>query len=177
MAPEHEARPRAAVYDHESEEPRRRRRPAADWGVGEDIFDRMPSRRVNRGERRAEHHETAVAVASRDDAAARGAVASRDDDAAARGADVSWDEGAAPRRAAESRGENILPRRAAASWDEDADFGGHLMAAPPERQRAPVESWMDDDARPLVPGESRTIVIGGDDDVDAVEEAEPKVRR
>src|SRR5436309_38730 len=36
-----------AFYDHEiDEEPRtggRRRRPAADWGVGEDIFDRMPS--------------------------------------------------------------------------------------------------------------------------------------
>jgi len=44
MAPENEARPQAAFYDHESEEPRRRRRPAADWGVGEDIFDRMPGR-------------------------------------------------------------------------------------------------------------------------------------
>ena len=54
MAPEHEARERA-FYDHESDEPRRRRRPAADWGVGEDIFDRMPSRRFTRAERRAEH--------------------------------------------------------------------------------------------------------------------------
>ena len=60
MAPEHEARPRADFYDHESEEPRRRRRPAADWGVGEDIFDRMPSRRFARAERRAEHHEIVI---------------------------------------------------------------------------------------------------------------------
>src|SRR3954466_12921784 len=56
MAPEHEVRERT-LYDHESDEPRRRRRPAADWGVGEDIFDRMPSRRFARADRRAEHHD------------------------------------------------------------------------------------------------------------------------
>src|SRR4051812_29120122 len=55
MAPEQEARERA-FYDHESDEPHRHRRPAADWGVGEDIFDRMPSRRFTRADRRAEHH-------------------------------------------------------------------------------------------------------------------------
>jgi hypothetical protein len=50
MSPEHEARNRV-FYDHEDEEPRRRRRPVADWGVGEDVFDRMPSRRfVRRGD-------------------------------------------------------------------------------------------------------------------------------
>src|SRR4051795_3434132 len=57
MAPEHDARNRA-FYDHESDEPSsRRRRAAADWGVNEDIFDRMPSRRFARSDRRAEHHE------------------------------------------------------------------------------------------------------------------------
>ena len=57
MAPEHDARTRA-FYDHESDEPRRRRRrAAADWGVNEDIFDRMPSRRFRRP--RAEHHDDA----------------------------------------------------------------------------------------------------------------------
>jgi hypothetical protein len=51
MPPEHEARSRA-FYDHEQDEPRGRRRHAvADWGVSEDAFDRMPSRRfVRRGE-------------------------------------------------------------------------------------------------------------------------------
>src|SRR5690349_23983419 len=58
MAPEQEARERA-FYDHESEQPRRRRRAAADWGVNEDIFDRMPSR-FSRVERRAEHHEIVI---------------------------------------------------------------------------------------------------------------------
>jgi hypothetical protein len=49
--PEHEARVRA-FYDHEAEEPRagRRRRQIADWGVGEDVFDRLPSRRFSRVE-------------------------------------------------------------------------------------------------------------------------------
>ncbi len=57
MAPEHDAHPQA-FYDHETDEPSgRRRRAAADWGVNEDIFDRMPSRRFTRADRRAEHHE------------------------------------------------------------------------------------------------------------------------
>jgi hypothetical protein len=50
--PDHEARGRA-VYDHDNEEPRtsaRRRRPAADWGVGEELFDHMPRRRFARDE-------------------------------------------------------------------------------------------------------------------------------
>ena len=38
------------VYDHEHEEPRsgRRRRPVADWGVGEDMFEHMPRNRFSR---------------------------------------------------------------------------------------------------------------------------------
>jgi hypothetical protein len=57
MAPEHDARTRA-FYDHESDEQSpRRRRAAVDWGVNEDIFDRMPSRRFKRSDRRAEHHD------------------------------------------------------------------------------------------------------------------------
>ena len=48
--------PSRAVYDHTEEEPRpagRRRRPVADWGVGEELFDGMPGRRF---ERRGEDH-------------------------------------------------------------------------------------------------------------------------
>src|SRR4051794_30106249 len=57
MPPEHAARPRA-FYDQESDEQApRRRRAAADWGVNEDIFDRMPSRRFKRTDRRAEHRD------------------------------------------------------------------------------------------------------------------------
>jgi hypothetical protein len=82
MAPEHEAHPRA-FYDHESDAPSRRRRPAADWGVGEDIFDRMPSPRFTRAERRAEH------VATPEDRPVR---------AADEWATSSWDDAAGRRR-------------------------------------------------------------------------------
>src|SRR4051794_40417445 len=80
MAPEHEARLRADFYDHENGEPRRRRRPAADWGVNEDIFDRMPSRfaRVNR---RAEHHDQVVVLRADEGGGRRREVASWGEDA------------------------------------------------------------------------------------------------
>jgi hypothetical protein len=47
MPPEHEARSRA-FYDHEQDEPRGRRHAVADWGVSEDVFDRMPGPRFSR---------------------------------------------------------------------------------------------------------------------------------
>src|SRR4051812_44931615 len=88
MAPDHEARLRADFHDHEIDEPRRRRRPAADWGVNEDIFDRMPSRfaRVNR---RAEHHEKVVVLRADPNEGRRREVASW-------GADA-WADEPAPR--------------------------------------------------------------------------------
>jgi hypothetical protein len=63
---ESEVRGAAIFYDHELEDGHatgRRRRPAADWGVGEELFDHMPSRRRFRpGEPGARHesprHET-----------------------------------------------------------------------------------------------------------------------
>jgi hypothetical protein len=49
---EHQARLERDVYDHEHDEPHgsggRRRRPVADWGVGDDVFDHMPRRRFSR---------------------------------------------------------------------------------------------------------------------------------
>src|SRR4051812_39751187 len=161
MAPEHEARPRAAVYDHESDEPRRRRRPAADWGVGEDIFDRMPSRRFKRGERRAEHQEIVI---RRADAEGQLAVAQYEADVydePARRADEGWDE--TPRR----RTENQAPRRVVAAWDDEAprrtvEVWSDDTPADGGGSRRPVESWLDDEDRPLVRGESRTIVLSRD---------------
>ena len=71
MPPEHEANTQA-FYDHEQDEPRgRRRRAVADWGVSEDVFDRMPSRRfVRRGEapRERSRREDEVRGAERGDA-------------------------------------------------------------------------------------------------------------
>ena len=56
---DHEARGRA-FYDHDEDEPRtpgRRRRPAADWGVGDELFDHMPRRRFGRDEQPRRGHE------------------------------------------------------------------------------------------------------------------------
>jgi len=52
MSDHHARSARDDLYDHdrEIEEPRsgRRRRPVADWGVGEDMFDHMPRNRFSR---------------------------------------------------------------------------------------------------------------------------------
>lgn len=48
---DHHARPaRDDLYDHDHEEPRsgRRRRPVADWGVGDDVFESLPRNRFSR---------------------------------------------------------------------------------------------------------------------------------
>ncbi len=73
-----DARGLRAVYDHEEDQPRRRRRPVADWGVGEDVFDHMPRRRFGRDDhpRRGAHERPARAL---DDAPWNGDDAPRDD--------------------------------------------------------------------------------------------------
>jgi hypothetical protein len=50
MSDHHARSARDDVYDHEHEEPRsgRRRRPVADWGVGDDAFETMPRNRFPR---------------------------------------------------------------------------------------------------------------------------------
>lgn len=58
---EHEGDEARAVYDIEVEDPRLtgRRRAVADWGVGEELFDRMPRRRFRSGEaHRRDVHRT-----------------------------------------------------------------------------------------------------------------------
>jgi hypothetical protein len=92
--PEHEVRGDRAVYDHETEDPRgaRRRRPVADWGVNEEIFDRMPSprRRFGRaGEtppsRRDSHaRDRRLEAAPHEEAAARAVAIDKVDERAER---------------------------------------------------------------------------------------------
>ena len=162
MAPEHDARTRA-FYDHESDEQSpRRRRAAADWGVNEDIFDRMPSRRFKRSDRRAEHSDDPEP--SRFERRVSGPSEPRSADEWAAEAHGREDEYAAPRRAASD--EYAAPRRAAsdefaaprsAPRDEYAEAASRFAAeyddapprtpaAAPERRpaRRPAESWTDD---------------------------------
>ena len=138
--PEHEVRGERALYDHEIEEPRpgRRRREVADWGVGEEIFDRMPSPRrrfasSTEAPRRQSHPRD-----THDEAPQRREDAVREtrDDARATD-DAGWEP--APR--GDAAGE--LPRR-----DETPDDPAPVVDEP-----APVAE----------PGETgrRTVVIRG----------------
>jgi hypothetical protein len=156
MPPEHEAQSRV-FYDHEQDEPRgRRRRAVADWGVGEDVFDRMPSRRfVRRGEEPRPR---------------------RDEDAPA--AQVRREEDVRPREDAQApRGEQGQFARVAPREDEAPqvdDWGGDELYGRP----APVsqtivierESEVDEpleEAPPVSRATTdgrRTIVIGGHPD-------------
>jgi hypothetical protein len=159
MAPEHDA-PRA-FYDHESSESApRRRRAAADWGVGEDIFDRMPSRRFKRTDRRAEHHEDLES--RRFERRTSGPSPERNEETPRRDdwADDHERRQVAPRRddwPAAPAADRRPARRPAESWTE-----GDEQSVPVEGKR-PIESWLEPEPKhelTLVPGESRTIVLG-----------------
>jgi hypothetical protein len=162
MAPEDDA-PARAFYDHESSETApRRRRVAADWGVGEDIFDRMPSRRFKRTDRRAEHHED---------------LESRRSERRTSGPSSDWADDHERRQVA-PRADDWAPaaerrpaRRPAESWTE-----GDEQSVPVEGKR-PIESWLEPEPKhelTLVPGESRTIVLGTSEPEPA---PEPPARR
>ncbi|HEY7077123.1 MAG TPA: hypothetical protein VH418_17215 [Solirubrobacteraceae bacterium] len=107
---EHEARVRA-FYDHEAEESRtgRRRRQVADWGVGEDVFDRLPSRRFSRAES-AHARRAAEAAAPESDADTR-SVRSEPEGPARRAADARSDLDGSPRPAADARSDLDAPAR------------------------------------------------------------------
>jgi hypothetical protein len=146
MAPEQAARERA-LDDHESDERSRRRRPAADWGVGEDIFDRMPSRRFKRADRRAGHHEIVIRRADT-------------------GAEAEWvDEGPAAEWVVEDRARDEAPRRSVAraprrpveSWLDD---DGPLVQG---ESRTIVLARPEPEPEPEPPGR-RTIKISGHPD-------------
>src|SRR3954447_18687534 len=86
---DHHARPARDLYDHEREEPRsgRRRRPVADWGVGEDMFEHMPRNRFSRvaeGPPRDRRFSSRAADADRRSAGEPTARESLADDAPAR---------------------------------------------------------------------------------------------
>src|SRR4051812_38382505 len=108
--------------EQELNERNRRRRPAADWGVAEDIFDRMPSRRFKRG--RAESQEIVI---RRADTGAEAewvdegpAVAGWEDAASRREADVWIDD--EPRQAVDTWAQEAprrgAPRRSTGAWAE-----------------------------------------------------------
>jgi hypothetical protein len=191
--PEYEGRA-PAFYDHETEEPRttgRRRRQVADWGVGEDVFDRLPSRRFERrGEERrhAARHEDFRREEHADDwAEERGAserFARRDypqqriveDEPRAAAPPRDRDEPVAPRRRREPPAdwlEETAPREEPEELAEDAvaraDTDGRrtiVIGGAVEREIPPPESQSEAETNVALaaPRERRTIVIGGHPD-------------
>lgn len=189
MAPESDARERA-IYDHENVEPRRPRRAAADWGVNEDIFDRMPSR-FGRVERRPEHQEIVlrrdvdhadVAVIERDggrfereEAAAWTREAGRGESVARIRGGVEHDEREARRAETVARIRGEAPVRVTARTERPAKSG----ELDPRAAARAMMSWgedLDDEAAPMVPGETRTIVLSRDDEAQYDEFADTPLR-
>jgi hypothetical protein len=146
--PENEA-PTRALYDHEIDEPRatgRRRRQVADWGVGEDVFDRLPSRRFARSERRGEdareHHRAPRA----EDAPPRRDELPRSERPRRRPAD-DWLAEVSPQPAVEPESARTIV------------IGGAV-----EEEIAPAVDEQSLDAPAETPRPRRTVVIGGHPD-------------
>ncbi|HET9738190.1 MAG TPA: hypothetical protein VFP78_08705 [Solirubrobacteraceae bacterium] len=155
--PDHDARPRA-VYDHNEDEPRpaRRRRQAADWGVGEELFDHMPSRRFAR---RGDEHQ--IPRGGAEDGRRTIVIERRD------AAPIVDEPDQAPDEAFASREEALRARRAHdALWGGDEPFADPAPAAEAAPD-APVELELPaEDARTVEPVRGgvdgrRTVKIGG----------------
>jgi hypothetical protein len=167
---ENQARVERDLYDHEHDEPRssgaRPRRPVADWGVGDDVFEHMPRNRFSRAaegpprERRFARPEAERRTSREDGAegladgpatgdAARDATA----DDAARGA--TFDD-AARRATADDAAWDPAARHDPARDDERSDEGDASRDRPPVRPEVP---------RGRVDDGRRTIVIGRPEDV------------
>jgi hypothetical protein len=137
-----------AVYDHEIEAPHehgeRRRRRVDDWGVGEELFDRMPSRRSGRPSPRRDAH-AARRFAPAEEAPRRFA---RDE------------TGAEPRRFShdEAAPEAVSPRRFAPGGPD-----GEAHSAPPVSPDAPTaELGAAIPSVPApVPGETPRVDVAG----------------
>ena len=150
------------VYDHEDQEPRspRRRRPVADWGVGEDMFEHMPR---NRFSRTAEAPPRERRFARED--ADRRPRRDEDGDAGAR-EDTALDARAAREDAPAEPGESV-PRggvddgRRTIRVGKDEDLPSEIAAIAADRD-IPV----DEPPAPAAPTgegipERRTVKIGG----------------
>jgi len=146
MSDHHARSARDDVYDHEHEEPRsgRRRRPVADWGVGEDAFEQMPRNRFSRTAE-APPRERRFA---REDADRRPA---RENEVESDGAAAAED---LPRGGVEDG-------RRTVRIDKPEDLPSEIAAVTADRDLDGVEGL--EPLRPLEPSvpERRTVKIGG----------------
>jgi hypothetical protein len=173
--PEHQPRTASdGLYDHEREEPRsgRRRRPVADWGVGEDMFEHMPRNRFSRAAEGPPRDRRFSPAAGVQDEPRRGTGPNRDD----------HDHLAEPPRRPSGKPPEVVPRGpvddgrrtivigkpedvpseiAAITADRDLGDepapGPELPGGPGERRTRPAQG----PELPGRPGERRTVRIGG----------------
>jgi hypothetical protein len=150
MPPEHEARSRA-FYDHEQDEPRGRRRAVADWGVSEDVFDRMPGPRFSRrGEEPRRREESPRARFVRDDEP-REAGEWREDESAE--ADAWLDEAVS--------GDEPTSRTIVIEREPELD--AELLPEMPDDAGMPLRDEYEPRGH-VAPNGRRTFVIGGHPD-------------
>ena len=157
------------LYDHEREDPRsaRRRRPVADWGVGEDVFDHMPRNRFSRAadgpprDRRFGH----AAEADRRDRDERDEGTRAADTRAAEADRRDRDE--FPARDDSLRSIPEEPRRwTGPNRDDDDEVAAETPSASPRRRREPgAKPAAEDVPRGGAADGRRTIVIGKPEDV------------
>ena len=149
MSDHHARSARDDVYDHdrELEDPRsgRRRRPVADWGVGEDMFDHMPRNRFSRAAE-APPRERRFA---REDGERRLHAVEEDEPAA----DQPEPGGELPRGGVDDGRRTIR-------IGKDEDVPSEIAAITADRDLDGVEA---PEPRPLEPAvaERRTVKIGG----------------
>jgi hypothetical protein len=174
---ENNARLERDLYDHEYDEPRssgsRRRRPVADWGVGDDVFDHMPRNRFSRAadgpprERRFSSHAEPAERRGREDAPA--ARAQRDDVGVAVDRDDEPAAAASAPEAPEERARPDVPRgrrddgRRTIVIGRPEDVPSEIAAIAADRDIPDDPPPPEPEAREAAPapGERRTIRIGG----------------
>jgi hypothetical protein len=156
---ENNARLERDLYDYEHDDPRsaggRRRRPVADWGVGDDVFEHMPRNRFSRaaeGPPRERRFAPRSETAERRGAPEHEQAPKPEQPAApeAPAADVPRGRADDGRRTIRiGRPEDVPSEIAAITADRDIDD---------EPAPAPAADTAEP---PLAPGERRTIRIGG----------------
>src|SRR3954466_12088257 len=152
MPPEHEARSRAFCA-HEQDEPRGRRRHAvADWGVSEDVFDRMPGPRFSRRGEEPRRHEEAPRARFVRDEEPRGGDAWREDDPAEVDAWLDEDE----------------PVSRTIVIEREPDMDAEVFEADPEPRPEEYQP-----RGHVAPNGRRTFVIGGHPDRMRIQRTRP----
>jgi hypothetical protein len=161
---ESEVRGTATFYDHELEDGHpagRRRRPAADWGVGEELFDHMPSRRRFRASEAPARHEAPRRDAHPREHAPQRPSQSQRPTEAARARQADFDRPTDELEVAAPTPASVVD----AAWM--AELAENAMPTPARRPEPETEPALEDEGHATLdtvarPGEGRrTVVIRG----------------